>query len=184
MVIVMFVRNTTVISILRANQCCPFDNIFLISVVEKIAKRLVTDGGAVAFHATVDGLLSSNHQAGETVVFETVKLNLGGGYDGTTGVFTCPTDGVYIFSTSIMTYHGTQTDVEKTRVHTAIMKNGEEIASAFASGGSGEMEQGSVSAAIELVRGDEVEVKFQRRNNMLMWGDKLTSFMGVLVTPL
>ena len=140
------------------------------------------DDETTAFHATVNTGLTSHHTIGETVVFENVLLNLGGGYDATTGVFTCPMDGVYIFSTSIMTISGSHT--EQTRVHVDIMKNGAEIAAAYANGGSGEMEQGSVSAAVQLVRGDTVKVAYQRHTDVHVWGDRLTSFMGVLVTPL
>lgn len=34
----------------------------------------------------------------ETVVYDTVTSNLGGGYDSGTGIFTCPISGYYYFS--------------------------------------------------------------------------------------
>lgn len=36
---------------------------------------------------------------GNTVTFPVTKINVGGGYDHTTGVFTCPSDGYYTSST-------------------------------------------------------------------------------------
>ncbi|KAK3775000.1 hypothetical protein RRG08_036294 [Elysia crispata] len=36
-------------------------------------------------------------QASQKVVYDTIFVNVGGGYDSTTGVFTCPTPGLYMF---------------------------------------------------------------------------------------
>ena len=149
-------------------------------MIEKADKRFVLGVETAAFHATLNPGQTSHHTIGEIIVFDSVLLNLGGAYDATTGVFTCPMDRVYIFSTSIMSASSTQQNL----VHVDIMKNGAEIAAAYASGGSSEQEQGSVSAAVQLVRGDTVWVGYQRHADGHVWGDRLTSFMGVLVTPL
>jgi len=59
--------------------------------------------------------------------------------------------------------------------------NGEEVAAAFASGES--WDQGSVTTALNLHAGDEVNALVTRHDNVTVYGDKLTSFMGCLVTP-
>lgn len=56
-----------------------------------------------------------------TIKFEVEKINIGGGYDSNTGVFTCPSDGYYVFHWSV-----TSTDINK-RCSSAIMKNGVEV---------------------------------------------------------
>lgn len=56
-----------------------------------------------------------------TIIFPLAKINIGGGYDINTGVFTCPSDGYYVFHWSV-----TSTDNTK-RCSSAIIKNGAEI---------------------------------------------------------
>lgn len=56
-----------------------------------------------------------------TIKFEVEKINIGGGYDNNTGVFTCPSDGYYVFHWSV-----TSPDINK-RCSSAIMKNGVEV---------------------------------------------------------
>ncbi|XP_052815001.1 cerebellin-3-like [Mya arenaria] len=148
------------------------------------SKRFVVDNmETAAFHAVITGGQVSHNHISQGLVFPSVTLNAGGGYDATTGVFTCPMNGIYVFSTSIMAISSAQPSAN-VNVHVDIMKNGVEIGAAFASGSSGAMEQGSVSVAVNLVTGDRVHVAFQRHEDVHIWGDRLTSFMGALVTPL
>ena len=49
----------------------------------------------VAFTATVTQFMTS--QSGQTLVFPHIITNVGGGYNGSNGVFTAPRDGVYVF---------------------------------------------------------------------------------------
>ena len=39
------------------------------------------------------------------VPFPVVVTNIGGGYDPTSGKYTCPVDGVYVFSVSVLSQH-------------------------------------------------------------------------------
>lgn len=55
------------------------------------------------------------------IKFPLVKINVGGGYDNTTGVFTCPSDGYYALHWSV-----TSTD-DRNRCSSAIIKNGVEV---------------------------------------------------------
>ncbi|XP_078319056.1 complement C1q tumor necrosis factor-related protein 3-like [Crassostrea virginica] len=56
----------------------------------------------VAFTATVTQYMTSQH--GQTLVFPHIITNVGGGYNGNTGVFTAPRDGVYVFFCKITSY--------------------------------------------------------------------------------
>ena len=49
----------------------------------------------VAFTDTVTQWMTS--QTGKTLMFPHIITNVGGGYNGNTGVFTAPRDGVYVF---------------------------------------------------------------------------------------
>ena len=49
----------------------------------------------VAFTATVTQEMTSKN--GQALVFPHIITNVGGGYNGNTGVFTAPRDGVYVF---------------------------------------------------------------------------------------
>lgn len=79
-----------------------------------------------------------------TIKFEVEKINIGGGYDSNTGVFTCPSDGYYVFHWSV-----TSTDINK-RCSSAIMKNGiEEIGN----------EVGGNQATFHMNRNDRAWIK-------------------------
>ena len=56
---------------------------------------------SVAFTASCSGTISY-----EKLVFNDVITNEGGGYSGSTGIFTCPSSGVYVFIWTIRTEHG------------------------------------------------------------------------------
>ena len=50
---------------------------------------------AVAFSAGVTKHLVYQHA--ETVIYDRVFTNIGSGYNSATGIFTCPTSGIYVF---------------------------------------------------------------------------------------
>lgn len=140
--------------------------------------RFLLDDGyeTVAFHATLDKSQYFNNHIGQILIFEHVKLNIGGGYNNLTGIFVTPASGIYIFSMSVMTSN------QHVPAHVDLMLNGIEVGAAFANGES--WDQGSVTTVLNLKMGDEVHAGVQRHENVTIYGDKLTSFMGCLVTPL
>lgn len=130
----------------------------------------------VAFHATVDTVGHvTKLTVGQTIVFDTVHLNLGGGYHSSAGLFLAPAPGVYIFSLSVML----NTD-RSAYIALDLVQNGAVIAETYANG----YDQGSVSAVAQLKSGDEVLVKVHGPNDSMFYGEKLTSFMGILVLPM
>ena len=56
----------------------------------------------VAFTATFGTAGKKYLDDGDTLVYDLILLNSGGGYDDTTGIFTCPEPGVYHFSIHAM----------------------------------------------------------------------------------
>lgn len=53
------------------------------------------------------------------VIFETVDLNEGLGYDASSGIFTAPSGGLYVFDWTVMTW-------EKQYAHTSLVVNDQE----------------------------------------------------------
>lgn len=68
-----------------------------------LSERVVTP------HIVFSAMLGSSHltvSVGQTLVFPTVLSNEGGGYDPSTGTFTAPVNGTYIFSVTLCPVHG------------------------------------------------------------------------------
>lgn len=146
---------------------------------EQVKRLVLGQFETVVFHATIEGGLLGHNHVSQMIVFDQVKLNVGGAYNNQTGVFEAPVPGIYMFSMSVTTY------VDKTSViHAVIKKNGAEVGAAYANGMAGFQEQGSVSVPLMLDTGETVHVSVERHEDISLWGDKLTSFMGILVTPL
>jgi len=66
----------------------------------------------IAFHAFLASRIKET-TFGQTVVFNQVETNLGGGYNATTGVFTAPVTGTYVFSLTfgMSQYNSSQSDI-------------------------------------------------------------------------
>ncbi|KAJ8313153.1 hypothetical protein KUTeg_009295 [Tegillarca granosa] len=78
--------------------------------------------------------------------------NIGNDYHQPSGFFTCSKPGIYVFflSTAVYPLHD---------VHTAIVKNGDDISYNFARGSDNEFSQASTMAVIQLNVGDSVWVR-------------------------
>ncbi|XP_053387803.1 uncharacterized protein LOC128551207 [Mercenaria mercenaria] len=130
----------------------------------------------VAFHATID---VQNHVTqltqGQTIVFNSVHFNVGGGYHSSAGLFIAPSAGIYMFSLSVMLNTGTGSWISL-----ELIKNGAVLAEAYAF----QYDQGSVTVATQLKIGDEVFVKVHASNIGMLYGETLTSFMGALLMHL
>ena len=141
--------------------------------ISKHNKVILFLEGQMYLYPTVS--LEHSH-VGSTIPFPDVKLNIGGGYNHVSSVFVTPTAGLYIFSTSIMSYWN-----DKGEVHVAIMKNGVYVAGAYVNDVGGPPEQGSVTIALLLDVGDQVWVQHLVHNDGALYGSSLTSFMGCLI---
>ena len=146
--------------------------------VETVSRRLLVYEGPVAFHAVISGGETKHLGVNQNLAFPVVVTNLGGGYHSSHGVFIAPRAGVYIFSTSIMAFH-----TGHSTIYTKLMKNGNVLAKAYAHGGSGYQDQGSVTVVTQLAPGDEVWVALQGPADTSLYGDYFDSFMGCLVVP-
>lgn len=106
----------------------------------------------IAFQARPSSRLR-NVPKGRTVRFDTVLLNEGNGYSGSTGQFTAPTKGVYVFDWTITVDNGDT-------FFTEIVKNGSAFGYNNCAAKSQNYERNcSTTSRIRLKRGDKVWVR-------------------------
>ncbi|KAL4225713.1 hypothetical protein ACF0H5_016402 [Mactra antiquata] len=139
-----------------------------------------TTDESVAFEAIIAEGKVIHLPADRNIVFDAVNFNMGNGYNKMNGVFTAPARGIYLFSTSVTI------KTPSASLHVDIEKNGVEIAGAVAHsvGPVDTHNQGSVTIVVLLEIGDKISVRTERHGPVSVYGDKLTSFSGLIVLPL
>lgn len=60
----------------------------------------------MAFSVTIGHALTDNETVSEIVIYDIVEINIGDGYDPTTGIFNAPETGVYAFQWTSVTIPG------------------------------------------------------------------------------
>ncbi|KAL4228908.1 hypothetical protein ACF0H5_011948 [Mactra antiquata] len=118
----------------------------------------------------------SNQVQGGPFIYNNVHLNLGGGYIPLTGYFTAPSNGLYLFSVSLLIVNHPQGQLEFGAV---VVKNGSDLEMIFMHTDKGWDDQGSVTVITQLNVGDRVWVEM--RNVGPDGGDISSSFSGVLI---
>ena len=107
--------------------------------------------------------------AGTVLVFGGIISNLGNHYDPTTGIFTCPVDGLYLFATSIDLGSGDEMDMN-------ILLESSSIGTVYAL----DWDQGSVVAIKECLQTQRVWVEVAK-DGCYFQGGKYTTFSGVML---
>ncbi|XP_052776748.1 heavy metal-binding protein HIP-like [Mya arenaria] len=119
-------------------------------LIKDVNQQLTARSTSVAFFARLDKSYE-NIGAWETIVFKTVVTNEGGAYDGTTGVFTAPVNGTYVFYSNIMTKEGTS-------IETSLKVNDINKLYLYSGGPTGFYGPGSNMAVLNLNSGDKVKM--------------------------
>ncbi|XP_056016194.1 heavy metal-binding protein HIP-like [Ostrea edulis] len=129
------------------------------------------DHGVIAFHArTSTSLQNLGNYA--VVVFGKVTLNSGSAYNGKTGIFTAPRDGIYSFTWTILTKDGSY-------FNTQIVINGKIVGYNNADGKSGgsDLESSSATAVIRMKKKDKVWIRIHGGQGKYAYSD-WSSFSG------
>ncbi|XP_061176196.1 complement C1q-like protein 4 [Saccostrea echinata] len=129
--------------------------------------------GAVAFQAILIKDIS-NLGIEKPVIFEKVTLNEGSGYDGKTGKFTAPQDGVYSFSWNVLVSSGKA-------FYTEIVKDGVLVARNYADGNivkSTYFLTSSSTVNIKMNYKEKVWIRAQGNNGQFSHGNYWSYFSG------
>lgn len=109
--------------------------------------------GHVAFHAYLSTSTQSGLRQHHTLVFDSVRVNKGNGYNKGDGIFIVPQTGVYVFTWTVTVQVHGWASVE-------IVVNEEVIGSAFADGNTS-WDEGSGIVLVEVNTGDHVFLRMQ-----------------------
>ena len=139
--------------------------------------------GKIAFQAflTTHKIIQNiRNQTQRTVIFDEIRTNLGGAYDGHTGIFTAPVAGTYVFSLTIGIYTGDSHPLEG---YAYLIKNDQTqmtlLADTHAQAGQNDIATGTV--VVVLNAGDKLHVE-SSNNNLYIVGQHLSFFSGFLLS--
>ncbi|XP_061185868.1 uncharacterized protein LOC133193972 [Saccostrea echinata] len=120
------------------------------------------------------GTTSGNRYWGSgKLVFSSVIFNQGQGYDASSGIFTSPTDGTYVFYVTITAYSSNTINVDI--VHDKVSKV---RAHAY---GSTSHQTGTNMAVLTLSRGDKVWVQYASGGGYYSESVPVTTFSGFMI---
>ncbi|KAL4239190.1 hypothetical protein ACF0H5_000007 [Mactra antiquata] len=132
----------------------------------------------IAFHATISQDIKAYITKGQKIIFDTVNLNIGGCFEKTTGVFTAPINGLYLFSVSIESYASNN--------KAFLACNGaalSQIALYPSTLDSYRYDQASTTATVQLKVGDRIWIEHSSNNHFTTYvGDMQSSFTGALIS--
>jgi glucuronosyltransferase len=109
------------------------------------------------------------------IVFDHVLTNIGGAYNGKSGIFACHQPGVYVF-------YWVTTNKDTTYMDSELVVNGEEQCQAFSdSGNHNDYTVASNTVVVDLKQGDQVWIRIGTWHDGQLGGEKRTSFSGWLL---
>nr|XP_022292405.1 complement C1q-like protein 4 isoform X3 [Crassostrea virginica] len=141
---------------------------------EKLKEIIEGNSKKVAFTAGTHAPRTT--ASGHTLVFPVVINNEGGGYDPSSGVFTAPRDGQYVFFVSAQGY-------SSDTLYVSIVHNGGPKVMTMSDGGRKKdfYDSGSNLVALNLKMDDRVWAQCQSGSHYHSEGIAITTFSGFLV---
>ena len=130
--------------------------------------------GIPAFFATLtSGNIGPNYDH-DAIKFNDVTLNIGSGYNPSTGKFTAPVDGIYQISVSYLQQNGY-------RSHVQLIKDGKVYSELHAYHKS--YDQLSKTVLMQLKKGQTAWVRMVKRSDgAVHGGSRYTTFAGYLIS--
>ena len=133
----------------------------------------------IAFHASLSSVIRGTTN-GQTIVFDQVDTNLGGGYSGATGVFTTPVAGTYVFSLTFFMYYTCSSQYVNSGYLYIMMNNIQSIGVWLQLDSSVNQGTASGTTVLSLNKGDNVHVQAATAD-MYIGGSKVSFFSGFLL---
>ncbi|KAK3101198.1 hypothetical protein FSP39_001681 [Pinctada imbricata] len=141
-----------------------------VQLLEQKLDISINDSQQIAFTACrTTGVQLSN---GQTVAYDHVVTNLGGGYDTNQFQFSAPLSGLYQFTVTVMSGMNTI-------IHLRIVKNGSELVKVFSTGHWDET--GTNVVNVHLHKNDRVWVQAMDTSSSLEGGFGYNCFSGNLI---
>ena len=130
---------------------------------------------AVAFSAVPS--VTRNYDDGDTLLFDTVYTNVGGAYNNVTGVFSCPSSGVYAFHVTV--YSAVDASMNAAITHSRLGS----LVNVYVSNVDATVtgNQSSNLVVIDCAAGDTVHVQAASDGDNLFVGFPFPSFSGYSV---
>ncbi len=168
---------TLIVDELSAIQLNVGENKMAITELEDMLSALETKVGTetIAFHAHLSDTAAV---PGKVVVYGTIVVNAGNCYNSSSGVFTVPKHGIYLFSMKVRNLRsGTDHDQYYMR------KNGANIGMALTDGetSTGAYVDTTCTSIVEAQAGDEIHVYADGNADIPFSGTVSTYFSGMLV---
>lgn len=128
-----------------------------------------------AFSAAVTQTIRAPRSSDKVVIYDDVLTNIGGYFDGDTGMFTAPADGAYVFMMNVHRAAVTKSPYVK------LMKEGEMQVSVYDYGTSDAYDTASNSAILELAQGERVWLQLDQGNELNSNDNRYTTFSGYML---
>ncbi|KAL3852124.1 hypothetical protein ACJMK2_015807 [Sinanodonta woodiana] len=156
-------------------------NLFLCTIILLFAFFAVKCGcnplpNPVVFSTTMQNNITSIGIEQE-LIFDSIRANVGNGYNIRHGTFTAPVDGVYEFSFSVYVEvsAGVGLDLKKNGVVIARTRSSQD--------GYGYFNMATNIVVTELKAGDDVWIEHSTADSNIIFGRNMTSFSGQLILP-
>ncbi|XP_052789271.1 cerebellin-3-like isoform X2 [Mya arenaria] len=125
----------------------------------------------VAFFATISSSFTTSSSY-QTLVFDKVLTDVGGGYKPGTGVFTAPVNGLYVFSASVMVDLSTSAS----SAHISINKKSSRVVYLFVNDSDGNYETGVGTVILSLQVGDTVKLTCNESERTIFYYSFISGF--------
>ncbi|XP_071166059.1 heavy metal-binding protein HIP-like [Mytilus edulis] len=109
----------------------------------------------------------------DIVKFNDVKINIGGGYDSSTGIFTAPRSGIYIISCTIMASGSSEVQFQLNK-NDQLYTNGYATKSGYAAQ--------TINSLVDLRKGDKMYIKHRTGASQPVYGEHFSTFSGYLLS--
>ncbi|WAR25955.1 C1QT3-like protein [Mya arenaria] len=129
-------------------------------------------GAPVAFLAILTNHIT-HAGAHQPIAFDRVVTNVGGAYNAHLGSFVAPISGIYVFSTTLLSYPGHTTGF-------GFVKNNDLVSRLYLKTSAGQYETVAQTIVLQLAKGDDITVRNESPDETIH-GSDYSTFAGFLI---